>query len=324
MTEPEPLTFSTALTTWELPGGVAVLVGVAAAAYLWGARRARPWPVVHTLLFLAGLLVVLVAAGGSVNAYSDVLFVMHMVQHLLLIMVAPALLVLGRPLRLLRATAGGRFRAGLRHAAGSRPVALLTHPAFSFVYYATVVVGTHLTSFQQSALTRPWVHGVEEALYLSSGYLLLLPVLGTEPVRNGMAHLLRLVSLLAGMVVDTIVGVTLMMTPHMPFPAYSAVVRDWGPSPVQDLHWGGATMWVVGDLLMAVLAVVVITRWVNAPSGSADLGPWLEGARRSALATHGSGVDASTDLDNDDEALRAYNAMLARLSSADRRPGDSA
>lgn len=316
-TMPTPLNWHTLVTTWDMPVVPAMLIGVAAVAYLWASRRADGWRARETVAFLAGLGVTLVAVGGSVNAYSDVLFYMHMVQHLLLIMVVPALLVLGKPLELLRRTATGRTRRVLAGAARSRVVAVLTHPAVSFVYYAAVVVGTHLTSFQQSALTQPWVQALEEALYLSSGYLLLLPVLGSEPIRRTMSHLMRLVSLFAAMVVDTVVGVTLMMTPYMPFPAYGEVERDWGPSLIDDLHWGGATMWVIGDLLMAVLAVIVITRWVNTPGGMRDLGPWLESARRSALGQPDREVGGA-DIDDDEEALRAYNAMLARLKRGER------
>lgn len=59
-----------------------------------------------------------------------------------------------------------------------------------------------------------------------------------------MPYLSRMITLLASMIVDTIVGVTLMMTPGMPFPAYIELGRTWGLSPTQDLHWGGAMTWV--------------------------------------------------------------------------------
>ncbi len=125
------------------------------------------------------------------------------------------------------------------------------------------------------------------------------------------------------MVVDTVVGLTLLMTTFEPFPAYAATGRTWGPGLIEDLHWGGAAMWIGGDVLMLALVAIVIGRWVNSPGGGADLGPWLESARRCALA--GTGDQASTylasreDIDEDDEALRAYNAMLARLAADDAR-----
>lgn len=297
-----PFSWHSAVTTWAMPVPALVVLVLVALGYLWRARRRAAWPGARTAWFLAGLVVTALAMGGGINAYAGVLFALHMVQHLLLIMVAPACLVLGRPLELL--------------GAGGPILRRLTHPVVAFVAYTAVVVGTHLTPFQQSAVTQPWLHGLEELLYLVSGYLLLLAVLGTDEVRRPLSQLMRLVLLLGAMVVDTIVGLTLLMTPDEPFPAYAAVARDWGPAPVDDLHWGGAIMWVGGDLLMAALAIVVITRWINSPSRGNDLGPWLEAARRSAVG--GAGLDGDTDLDDDEEALNAYNAMLARLNEHDR------
>jgi putative copper resistance protein D len=184
--------------------------------------------------------------------------------------------------------------------------------------YTGVVVGTHLTPFQQNALLQHGLHVLEELLYLASGYLLLLLVLGGEPLRRTLSHLLRVVVLLAGMVVDTIVGITLMMTPSEPFPAYGRISRTWGSSLIDDLHLGGAIMWVGGDLLMAALAIVVITHWVNSPTRGNDLGPWLEAARRSAVGAS----EGADDIDDDEDALRAYNAMLSRLANGERDDPD--
>ncbi|HVW43412.1 MAG TPA: cytochrome c oxidase assembly protein [Amycolatopsis sp.] len=303
-----------------MPAVVAVVLLLAAVLYAVGVLRVRHWRIRDAIWFYLGLLVFAVAAGGSTNAYSTTLFTVHMAQHLLLIMVVPALVLLGRPLELLRRASGPAWRRRLGRVARGRLGAVLTHPAFAFVYYAVVVTGTHLTPFQQSAATHPWLHGVEELLYLSSGYLFLLPIVATEPSGRRLAPLLRLVVLFAGMVVDTVVGVTLLMTPQPPFPAYVDPGRGWGPAALDDLHWGGAMMWVGGDLLMAALAIVVITAWVTSSStGGSDLGSWLESARRSALTGDGGTLDPSVDLDEDEEALRAYNAMLAKLSAPQRR-----
>lgn len=299
-----------------MPVAAAVLLGLAVVLYLWGVHRADRWPTWRTACFLAGLVVIGVAVGGSVNAYSGVLFSMHMAQHLLLIAVAPVLVIFGRPLSLLRAATAGRARRVLAAVGRSRITGVVTHPFVAFALYAAVVAGTHLTPFLQGALTHPGLHAVEEVLYLASGYLLLLPVLGDPPARAALSPLLGLIMVFAGMVVDTVVGVALLMTPYEPFPAYAAIGRTWGPGLVEDLHWGGAAMWVGGDVLMAAVAIIVITRWVNAPDRGNDLGPWLEAARLSAL---GHDPASTQDIDNDEDALCAYNAMLARLASTEHR-----
>lgn len=327
MSETEPLSWHTLITVWDMPLAAPITVGAAVALYLYGARRSRGWPLTRIASFLAAALLALVAVGGSVNAYSHVLFSMHMAQHLLLIMVVPTLVILGRPLELLRRTAPPVLHSRLTGLADGRTAHWLTHPVFTALFYAAVVLGTHLTPFQQYALRMTWLHGLEELLYLVSGYLLLLPVLGTEPIRRRMAHLGRLLVMVGGMLVDTVAGVTLMLTTNGPFPAYAAVQPAWGPGVAEDLHLGGAIMWVGGDLLMAVLAIMITSQWVNSPGGRSELGPWLDAARRSALTAHdpdrASALPADADVDNDEEALRAYNAMLARLAEqdTDRRAG---
>src|SRR5690348_12548502 len=95
------------LTNWEFAPVVTAATVLAGAAYLWGAWRvgrrhpARPWPWWRTALFLAGLAVVVLATETGIGAYGDVLAWDHMVQHLLLLMVAPPLLVAGPPVTLL-------------------------------------------------------------------------------------------------------------------------------------------------------------------------------------------------------------------------------
>ena len=92
---------------WLWAPVVPVVVALRAALYVWGVvgvgRRhpARPWPRWRTGIFLGGLLVIVLATESGVGTYDDTLFWDHMIQHLLLIMVAPALLVAGRPVTLL-------------------------------------------------------------------------------------------------------------------------------------------------------------------------------------------------------------------------------
>lgn len=294
-----PLTWTTFWTTWTFSPVADPLVLVAAALYGWAATRTPGWPVRRTLCFAAALVAVVIAVDSSVDAYSHMLFSMHMAQHLLLIMVVPALLVLGHPLRLARRTALPRL-------------SLPAPPLLGLAFYTVVLVGTHLTPFMQVMLDHPWVHGVEQVLYLAAGYFLLLPLVGDEPVRRKVSHLLRLLALFVAMVVDAVVGVVLMMTAYEPFPGYLAQHRTWGPDPLTDLHWGGVAMWVGGDGLMMLIGILAIGEWI-ADAGRDDTGPWLDAARRTALADSGVELDEAEDLDSD-AALAAYNAMLARLA----------
>jgi putative copper resistance protein D len=333
-----PLGVHTAFSQWQFAPIVTAGVAVLAALYLvgmWRVRRdhpARPWPVVRALAFFAGLAVVVVATESSIGAYDDVLFSVHMVQHLLLIMVAPVLLVAGRPVTLLLHASRNPLHSWTKSVIRSRVVTALTCPPVAAVIYAAVIIGTHLTSFMNITLQHEQVHNAEHVLYLVAGYLYFLPLLGSEPIKWRMSFPTRFLLLALTMPVDTFVGVVLLQTNHELFSAYTHTGRTWGPGPVDDLHAGGAIMWVGGDAIMFALVLCVFVVFLRDKSAHGSMGDWLEAARRQALLEHTehAGVvspsvpgrqrrGATVD---DDEHLAAYNAYLARLSQEARPEPD--
>jgi putative membrane protein len=316
MTGLAPLTAGTLFGAWQFTPVTDLLVLLAAAGYLWRVHRVGSWPAGRTALFLAGLAVLAVTRQSSIDVYGHELFTMHMIEHLLLIMVVPALLVLGQPIRLFSTGEDGTAARTRRFLAG-RTASVLTFPLLTLAFYAVVLVGTHLTGFMQQMLLHEWLHPVEIGLYLLSGYLYFLPLLGREPIQRQLSYPLRVFLLFLGMTVDTVVGVMLMMSAEEPFPAYAAQHRTWGPGLLTDIHTGGGIMWVVGDGLMFAITVLVIKQWMGDTERQNDTGKWLESARRSSLA--GMGVDAvdpddESDIDDDEAALAAYNRMLSRLN----------
>jgi cytochrome c oxidase assembly factor CtaG len=253
------VTVSTWFTTWQFAPAVSAGLALAAAGYLTGAwhvgRRhpARPWPAVRTAAFLLGLAVIAVATQGGVAVYDDVLFSAHMAQHLMLIMVAPPLLIFGRPVTLLLHAARNPVHTRVKRVLRSRPVSFLTRPLVVFAVYAVVVAGTHLTPLLNLARENSAVHDAEHALYLVAGYLYFLAVVGSEPVRR-LPVFGRYLLLLGTMPVDTVVGVILMLAPPGMFPAYSGA----------DLHRGGLVMFAGSDLIMAGLAIMLAVAFVRA------------------------------------------------------------
>jgi putative copper resistance protein D len=118
------------------------------------------------------------------------------------------------------------------------------------------------------------------------------------------------------MPLDTFTGVILNQTDRAPFPAY-AVHRDWGPSPVADLHAGGAVMWIGGDGIMAVLFVLAFAAWARQRTvADQGAGAWIEQSRRRELAAKTGATEARARPADTDEQLAAYNAYLARLAGA--------
>src|SRR5579875_3474105 len=179
-----PLDAGDVLAIWQFAPVVSAGLIAAAAGYLlcaWRAGRrhpARPWPAGRTLAFLLGLAVIAVATQSSIGAYDDVLFSAHMIQHVLLIMVAPPLLVFGRPVTLLLHASRNPLHTWVKRIIRSRAATVLTWPPGATALYCAVVAGTHLTPFMNLVVENDTVHNAEHALYLVTGYLYFLPLVG--------------------------------------------------------------------------------------------------------------------------------------------------
>jgi len=315
----DPLTWSTFFTTWRLEAGWLEASIVLIAAYLLGHRRAvrtvgttvRPWRVAS---WITGVVLMYVSVASAIGAYAMSIFWMHMVLHLMLIMVVPALLVLGHPLTVLLEAFDGPARDRVRRALHCWPVTVLSHPAVGLAVYSVTIIGTHLTGFMDFMADHTWAMTAELILYVVAGYLFLLPLLGEEPTRPSPSYLSRLGIFVVGMVPDTIVGIVLLQTNKQPFPRMIAMHPDWAPDGLHDVNTAGALMWAAGDGLMMLLAMGLMITVITTPAKRTRMtGSWLEGVRRSTLMEHaGEGSAEITDADSD-EALDAYNRMLARL-----------
>jgi len=330
-----PFGWGEAATNWQFAPIVTGFTVALAAAYLWGALRVRkrhprrPWPIGRVILFLLGLLVINVATQSGIGTYDDTLFWDHMIQHLMLIMVAPPLLVSGQPVTLLLHASRNPLHTWVKKIIRSKPVLWITWPGFGVAAYAATIVGTHLTSFMNLVIEHDAVHESEHVLYLVVGYLYFLPLVGREPIKWKVSYPLRLFLLFIAMPVDAFTGVVLGSYQTDPFVAMEP--RSWGPSAVNDLHQGGAVMWVGGAAIMFVVIMVTFFAWTRETRSSASMG-WLEVARRASMADRiaevlpaapattqagerGTGQSVRTaDVDEDDDQLAAYNAYLARIS----------
>lgn len=306
------------LTTWAWSPVTDLLVVLGTAGYLWlshiAKSRAGGWLWWRTMCWLLAMLVVVLAVNSAVAVFGDVLFWVHMAQHLMLIMIVPVLLIWARPIELL-CTAGGP-RAGARVDAimHARALRWSGWPVAGLAIYTAVVVLAHLTGFQQLSATHGWVRGIELTVFFLSGWLFFLPLVGGERQPWSLPYLLRFVLLAAGMGADTLAGVVLMLTSRVLVPAYPAAHPGWGPTGLGDQELAGAIMWFGGDLLMMILMILVAVQWGRAGGEQQGLGNWLEGARRRALlGGEADAYDDDVELDDDQRALDSYNATLAAL-----------
>jgi putative membrane protein len=240
---------------WQLDRSLSLEAAAAAGVYVWGTRRVRgPWPLRRTLSFLGGIACVLIALESGIDAYDDELLSVHMVQHLILLLLAPLLLLGGRPMILaLRALpSGGRRRlvgglSRLRRIAGPRQALGL--------YFAVVGV-THLAWFYDAALTHPLLHDAEHGLYLVSGALLLWPILDGDPLPSQrLGGLGKLIYVLASMLPMAVIGAYLSRHTTVVYTPYGSASRALGVSPLRDQAEAGAIMWVAGNMTMVVIGL---------------------------------------------------------------------
>ena len=203
-----------------------ILIGGAAALYVWGVIRVnridpdRPWSGKRTAAFLGAMALVFVAIELVVGVYDDTLFYDHMIQHLMLLMVAAPLIAMGAPLELLERSTTGSAHDTVTVLLDSRVAGVVGHPITGFVLYAVLVPATHLTSLYNRLLTNDLAHDNEHLMFLIVGYLFWRPVVAIEPTRHPLTPAVRLVYLMLAIPIDTFSGLVLLSANHEMFSAY--------------------------------------------------------------------------------------------------------
>lgn len=254
---------------------VSIVLLLALNAYVLAVRRYRalgrgPWPRARLVSATAATLALWLATNSVVGAYDMTLFSMHMVQHLLVVMVAAACLAGAAPLDLLRGIVVGPLHRGLERLVTGPIGRTLDHPAVGFVAYAVTIPAFHLTSLFDVAMRSGSTHAAEEVLFLVVGYLFWRPVVGVERTRHPLPPGLRIVYLLLSVPVDTFTGLSLLQTTSVGrFADFATGNRPWGPSVLEDVHQGAAIMWVIGDLIMMAAMVPAALAWLRSDRSEA-------------------------------------------------------
>jgi cytochrome c oxidase assembly factor CtaG len=252
-----------------------VMIVAALVLYLWAVRRnnelhpRHPWSAGKTAAWIGALFTTGVSIFSFLGVYDRELFWDHMVQHLLLIMVAAPLFAIASPLELIWKSTSGTAHVFVTEALRSRPARILGHPVVAFVLYAIVIPISHLTVWYNYTLTQSSVNNAEHLAFLLVGYLFWRQVFGNDPNKYRLHPALQFFYLFMAIPIDTFTGVSLAGEAHEIFPAFLATHRTWGPSYVVDLHIGGTIMWVVGDTLMLWPMIPVALRWMHMDERSA-------------------------------------------------------
>ena len=201
------------------------------------------------IALVMGVVVVVAALGPWSDGAADRTLTAHMLQHVVLTMLAAPLLVLGsRPV----------LRVLPRRAV--RLLVRLGQPLLGWGAFASVTLATHFTGFYDYALEHEWAHLLEHALYLGSALWFWWPVLGRR-WRGSVLYLL------AAMPVQAAVGVVLLSSDRSFYEHYRSIA---------DQHRAGALMWLLGSIVMA--AALVWSAW-----------DWLRAEERRAIAREAYG-----------------------------------
>jgi putative copper resistance protein D len=237
---------------WQPAWSLDALAALAAFLYLMGSRRARGrWPARRSVAFIGGLACIVVALQSGIDGFDDRMLSDHMVQHLLLIELAPLLLLLGRPgILLLRSAPRSSRRPLARRLAQLRPV---THPVVCLAVFYGAVGFTHLAGFYDATLRHSGLHELEHALYITAGLFMWWPILEGNPVPGRrLDGLARLVYVIAAMVPMTLLGAYLDRQPWLVYSGYGPPAHALGFSAMVDQQQAGAIMWVLGSTVMVM------------------------------------------------------------------------
>ena len=269
---PPELTDLAWLTVWDIDIlWLSVCLG-AIALYLFGVnvlrKRGDKWPLVRTLSFVAGMLVLLYVTNGAMNAYQEYLFSVHMVGHMVLSMMVPVLLVPGAPVTLLsRAQAARKDGSwGLREWvlwAVHTPFAwFISHPLFAGLNFALSLVMFYYTPLFRWATEEHLGHQWMLVHFLITGYLFVQSLMGVDPQPHRPGYPLKLMLLIGTMAFHAFFGLGLMNERSL-FLAdwFGAMGRTWGDNPLADQAIGGAFAWGVGEIPTIVIALIVVTQW---------------------------------------------------------------
>ena len=258
---------------FELPATLAVaLVGW---VYLRGWRRIRlsvPNASSERRLaaFMVGLSSVWIAIGSPLTAFHHELLTVHMVQHVLLMAVAPPLLLMGAPGRPLlyglpsRPTRGA-FRGVGRFSAVQALRRFLMHPVVCWFVPVAALIGWHVPAVFELAVHSRWWHDVQAATFLATGLMFWSPVV-RWPARRGTAPrwLMPLYLFLATLPCDAL-SAFLVFCDRVVYSSYGSGSRLFAIAPLEDQELAGALMWVAVSLIYVVPAIVITMQLLSPP-----------------------------------------------------------
>jgi len=265
-----PPTLWNMLTNWQFDPLFLLILGLTTWIYIAGVQRVNrlhprsPYPRKRTAFFLSGNLVLVIALISPPAMYDTDLFSIHMVQHLLLTMVAAPLLLLGTPVTLALRAATPELRRGvLLPMLHSRVVRALTFPVLSWGVFAAVMWGSHFSPIFEDALVNTWDHRLEHVIFLGAALMFWWPAIAVDPSPWRMPHPVRMLYIFLQMPQSSFLGVSIFSTDHILYRHYATLVRTWGPSALIDQQSAGLIMWLAGDMMFLFIIACIGVQWMH-------------------------------------------------------------
>ena len=266
-----PVTPDNVWTSWNLDPLIVVPLFLLVILYLSGLRRI--WRTAgrnhgvsqrRAVAFLAGVLSLLIALVSPLDRVSGALFSMHMVQHLLLVVVAAPLLVYSAPLApvLVALPKPWRRKAGSFSgipAVGTAANSIL-NPLVVWWLQAVALWLWHIPALYEAALRRSWWHALEHAMFLSTALLFWWIVIQPHG-RRRLGLGLTVIFLLATMIQSSALGALITFAPSTWYAAHAEYTAAWGISPIGDQQLAGLIMWVPGGLIYLGAALAAFFIW---------------------------------------------------------------
>ena len=218
--------------------------------------------------FLGGVGTVFLALDSPLDTFSNLLLQVHMIQHLMLMMIAPPLLLLGNPFLPLLT---GLPRPFVREVI--RPFLLwntckrlgrwLTNPKVTWILFVVMTLGWHAPPLYELTLRSPTWHIVEHACFLGSSTLFWWPVILPWPSRPQWPEWATIPYLLLADVQNTVLSAFLTFSDRVVYPTYGLVPQFPGMNPLSDQHAAGAIMWVPGSIFYLIPAGFLAMRFLS-------------------------------------------------------------
>jgi cytochrome c oxidase assembly factor CtaG len=287
---PPELTVARAFTEWTLDPWMLALVLILGGGYLAAVRGQPGWPVARRIWFLGiGLGFLVIATMSWVGVYQPVLFYARAVQTVLLVLVVPLFLTLGRPISLAIAVfprAGARLEAAIR----SRPARILTFPAITAFALVAVPFVMYFTSWYTAVFHSAAVRELTFLALMAAGFAFFWTLLRVDPVPREYAYVVSMWITGALVIGDAFLGIAVIADQNLIGAAYyHALARPWGPTWQADQVIGGGVLWILGDLVgLPFLAAQLIQLMREDESDAVRIDAHLD-ARDAELGTAAAG-----------------------------------